>query len=655
MATEGKKLPGGTQSGIKGMDGSSPTVFFSYSRADQAKAIPIIQAIEQAGYHVWWDGMLEGGTDFLEETENALESAKAVVVLWSKTSVTSHWVRDEAMSGRVRERLVPLSLDGTHAPLGFRQVQLIDFQNWKENFSGGEMVELSKVLAIYHGADVAQARTPVKKKMTRRKLLVGSMLGGAGIALAATGLFRKVAPQGAGLTKNSIVVLPFENLLGDPSKDYISQGLSSELRTSLAQNESLRIVARSSSNAIAKEGLSVPQMARRLNVAYLLEGRVQPILDKLKVTIDFIDGSNGFNIWTKVFEFTQENLLSLQFKITQAVVQSLAAELSQTQPDKIEGGTENVVAFDEYLKGVEKLRANAGQNSLLQALEHLDRAVKLDMGFGNAHAFRAQVLLTLGITNSDATIANNYQNESVEAAKLAVSVSPNLASAQSTLGYVLFAAKLDMEGARAPYYKAKQTGYGDALVMARYATFMLANGHDDKALQAIRRAMELDPLNPTLQRTLGMVHYYGRRYNEAIEVLTALLKSNPDHATANALIGLSQIYTGQIETGLETCQSEPFALERLTCMAIGNFAAMNRSVAQQSFDELVGLYGDAGAYQQAQVYSQWGDHEKALKLLYKAVDLNDSGLTLLKIDPALEPLREHSEYHRLLAKMGFES
>ena len=102
------------------------TIFFSYARDDQARALPIIRLIEQAGFSVWWDGLLEGGERFSRTTEDALDRAKAVVVLWSKTSAQSHWVHDEATRGRDRRVLVPLSIDGSSPPLGFGQFQVID-------------------------------------------------------------------------------------------------------------------------------------------------------------------------------------------------------------------------------------------------------------------------------------------------------------------------------------------------------------------------------------------------------------------------------------------------------------------------------------------------------------------------------------------------
>ena len=107
-----------------------PSVFVSYSRTDLDRARPVIALLEGAGFDVWWDGRLEGGENYLAITENALETADCVLVLWSQTSVGSHWVRDEAQRGRERGCLVPLSLDGTMAPLGFRQFQLLDISGW---------------------------------------------------------------------------------------------------------------------------------------------------------------------------------------------------------------------------------------------------------------------------------------------------------------------------------------------------------------------------------------------------------------------------------------------------------------------------------------------------------------------------------------------
>lgn len=106
-------------------------VFLSYARADRVRVSELAAALERAGHEVWWDRRLSGGAEFEREIERALARADVVVVAWSTASVRSHWVRDEAAAGRDRNRLVPVSLDGTTPPLGFRQLHTIDVAAWK--------------------------------------------------------------------------------------------------------------------------------------------------------------------------------------------------------------------------------------------------------------------------------------------------------------------------------------------------------------------------------------------------------------------------------------------------------------------------------------------------------------------------------------------
>src|SRR5260370_6835684 len=111
-------------------EAGGPAIFLSYAHADRAKAQRLASILEQAGYTVWWDALVEGGSRFAKSIDEALDKADAVVVLWSKHSVESDWVRDEAAQGRDRQRLVPLSLDGTVPPPGFRQIQVFKPSTW---------------------------------------------------------------------------------------------------------------------------------------------------------------------------------------------------------------------------------------------------------------------------------------------------------------------------------------------------------------------------------------------------------------------------------------------------------------------------------------------------------------------------------------------
>ena len=223
------------------------TVFVSYSREDQARALPIIQLIEAAGFATWWDGLLEGGERFSHTTEDALNRAKAVVVLWSKAAVQSHWVHDEATRGRDRRVLVPLSLDGSDPPLGFGQFQVINLARAKITAEDPAVQSLLRSVAALHekSVDLPVAKRGRNALISRRGAMVGGLslaAAGGGVLLWNSGLF------GDGATGNSLAVLPFDNLSGDPEQRYFSDGLASEIRSNLSRNALLEIVGQTSSN-----------------------------------------------------------------------------------------------------------------------------------------------------------------------------------------------------------------------------------------------------------------------------------------------------------------------------------------------------------------------------------------------------------------------
>src|SRR6476661_3937775 len=153
----------------------SATLFLSYARADEPFARRLAAALEHSGYTVWWDALIEGGAAFGRSIAAALEKADAVLVLWSKTSVDSDWVKDEAAQGRERHRLIPLSLDGTKPPLGFRQYQVIDLSHWHGRRTGPQFEAIERAIGSALGqAPLAGARS--RAAVSRRGLLVG---GGA--------------------------------------------------------------------------------------------------------------------------------------------------------------------------------------------------------------------------------------------------------------------------------------------------------------------------------------------------------------------------------------------------------------------------------------------------------------------------------------------
>jgi hypothetical protein len=188
------------------------TIFLSYAHGDHAQAQRLAAALQRGGYTVWWDALIEGGTRYAATIDEALEAADAVVVLWSRNSINSDWVRDEAAQGRERQRLVPLSLDGTHPPLGFRQIQMIDISGWNGRSNAPQLEAVRRGIATAMGQAVPPrvAEKPKGGVSRRTALAAGAgtvaVLAGGGFIAWETGLI------GAGRAQaRSIAVLPFKN------------------------------------------------------------------------------------------------------------------------------------------------------------------------------------------------------------------------------------------------------------------------------------------------------------------------------------------------------------------------------------------------------------------------------------------------------------
>ena len=137
---------------------SQPTIFLSYAHGDAKRAQQLAAALSARGYIVWWDALIEGGAQFAKSIREALEAADAVVVLWSRTSVESDWVADEAAQGRDRKRLVPLSLDGSLPPLGFRQYQTIDLASWRGKAASPQIDSIDRAIGSAIGGSPGTLR-----------------------------------------------------------------------------------------------------------------------------------------------------------------------------------------------------------------------------------------------------------------------------------------------------------------------------------------------------------------------------------------------------------------------------------------------------------------------------------------------------------------
>ncbi len=631
------------------------TVFFSYSRADQAIALPIISLLEQAGFRVWWDGMLGAGAQYLETTEEALESARAVVVLWTETSIGSNWVRDEAMSGRERGCLVPISVDGSLPPLGFRQFQVLDLSVCKGQHDTPAARELLRAVAKLHDRDVPEmpldAAVAPLLSPTRRNLLLaglgGTIVVGGGFAVVS------LLDSGSASAGNSIAVLPFRDDSPDAEQTYLAAGIAAELRSMLSGNQALRVIARSTSEAVQERGDDALTIARELSVDYVVEGSVRVADGVANLSADLIDGATGLGRWSRMYSQPADDLIGLQQELASAISSQLSLEISDAQGVLQLGETTVPAAFEAYLRGWQHYIDVQGHEGLGEVLVMFENAVRLDPQFAGAWAGQAAALTALGHTASSAAETQQYYARAQDAAGRAIELGPDLAEAHSLLGTILFETQLQAREAAPHYERSIELGSGSSPIEARYAAFSALTGREDAALRAIEKAMDLDPLNPTIFKEAGLVHYSARRFDRAIALHRQALSLNPDISGSHSWIGSSLIHQGDLEAALEACLLEPSRLLRTPSLAIVYHLQGNAEQAEAALGELVDSYGDAGLYQQAQVLSQWGNAGEAMLKLQNAFEIGDAGLNYLRMDPMLDPLRDRADFIDLQQRLGF--
>jgi len=638
-----------------------PTVFLSYSHADQVPAQRLAGALQEAGCEVWWDTLIEGGAAFAKSIEAALEASDAVVVLWSKASTGSDWVLDEAARGRDLKKLVPLSLDGSEPPLGFRQYQAIDLRGFK----GGADDPL--LAAIRRAVDAAATRersprgAPVHvappPSGTRRALL----FGGIALALGAGGglLAWRFRDRGARAGGNSVAVLPFDNLSGDPQQAYFSDGLSEEVRATLARNHALRVMAQSSSGRFRGASADAKAIARELGVAFLLDGSVRRAGDDVRVNAELVDGETGVSVWSDVFERRLDDVFAVQEGIAVAVATALASAVGAAEPPapaaspQAGGATSNAAAFDAYLRGRALYDLSADEASERQALAQFDAALALDPDYAAAHAARARSLTAIANQYGKPGETAAMYDAAIVAARRAIEIAPGLADAYSTLGFTLFQGKLDATAAREPFERSAQLGAGESTVLARFAQYAARCGRDAEAASAMQRAIERDALNPLIHRAAGAIAYAARRYEDSLAPLERALAMNPRMSRAPAMRGDALLNLGRLDEARAAYDAEPVVDFRLTGLALVAQRDNDAAGARSTLGQLIAAEGDRVRYQQAQVLAQLGDVGGALDALERARALGDSGLIYARNDPFLDPLRAEPRMQRLLAGMGF--
>jgi eukaryotic-like serine/threonine-protein kinase len=466
------------------------------------------------------------------------------------------------------------------------------------------------------------------------------------------------APAAFAPPVHSVAVLPFTNLSGDPTQDYFSDGVSEELINALSQVEALQVSARTSSFSFKGKNVDIPAIARKLNVAAILEGSIRRSGNTVRITAQLVNTVNGYHIWSQNYDRDVRDILTLQTDIATTVAQELQVKLLGDEAARIEvGSTRNPEAYDAYLRGlqIEVTAQDLASNRL--ALAAFDQAIALDPNFAAAQTHRVRALRGVADFTTDPGEVHDLYAMAREAAERAVMLAPDYADAHMALGWqVLVLGYLDFGAAEREVDRAMALAPGSASVLDSYAGFQGIVGHHDIALAAMRHAIKLDPQNPRYREHLLQNLIWARRFDG---VLVAVQDAKALHAEgyyAGIYSATSYLALGRPELASKICESPATPLdggERHFCLALAYRALGKIKPAASELEKFKALNGDLSAVSYAAVYAQWGDPDAALGWLATGERLRRASLVGIKVDWMFDPIRNHPQFRALEQRLNF--
>jgi TolB-like protein len=619
-------------------------LFLSYKSQDRARVRPLVQALQADGLTVWWDAEIEGGSGWRQSIQTELDAAKCVLVAWTKRSAgpEGEFVHDEATRAKRRGAYLPVRLDAVDLPLGFGETQALPLIGWKGDTKDPRyQAVLAAARAVVAGSALPKLRDAAPAPALNRRALIG---GGAALGAVALGGGWYLWRQGAGAATQSIAVMPFANLSGDPEQAYFSDGIAEELRSALSRIAGLKVAARTSSEKL--RDADVKDAADQLGVADVLTGSVRKAGGTVRVSAQLLDGETGLEKWSQAFDRPEGNALELQTGISENVANALSLKLGKAAA--MLGGTKDAVAYDAYLRGLAMRPTDeAGFRAKLAAFE---AAIAADPGFAAAHANKALQLTNLARDQSGEEVRRTLALAEA-AAWRAIALAPELPIGHHALG-VLQEARLDLRGADASYAKVLALPGVGAQELAGIGQTQIAFGRTAAGLALVERAVALDPLNRAM---LGQQIYaltLAGHYKEALAAIKAFDDVYPDDKADPYDKGLARLWTGDARGALAAFgEAEDWVKtwgQALAYTRLGDRAGSDRTLAA-----LKAMDGGTLAYQLAGVHALRGEPDLALAQLERAVAARDPGLVDLRIDPVFESLRKDPRFAAIEKRLGF--
>jgi TolB-like protein/DNA-binding winged helix-turn-helix (wHTH) protein len=492
----------------------------------------------------------------------------------------------------------------------------------------------------------AASPTPANAKVPPR--LLAAVAGVVFLALTILAVIHWWPGKGTANRKvDSLAVLPLRNLSADPQQEYFSEGMTDELITDLSKVAGLRVISHTSVERYRDTKRPLPEIARELGVAAVVEGTVMRADNRVRVTAQLIDARSDQHVWADSYERDFRDLLVLQDEVSRKIASEIGSTLASGNQAASPMRRVDPSAFDAFLKASFYFD-HATCVSFEQALVYYQEAVAKDPAFAPAQAGLADAYFTVG----DFPCREKPPYAEAEAAALkAVALDPGNADAHAVLAKIAFSRDWDWSKAAREFKTAVQLDPNDAGIHSAYGLYLVAMGQQESGLAEERKAQELDPFSERTNLWHTITLYMTRRYDEMIDHAKHALTLFPSYGE-DYWLGEGYEKKGLSEKAIEfylkamTGEPDEVPLRRAAYQRNGlpGYWQEEERIRRQKKYRI-------GPVRQAEYYAHRGMKEQAIQQLQLAYRLHASGMELIGTQPIFDDLRNDPRFKELLANL----
>jgi len=495
------------------------------------------------------------------------------------------------------------------------------------------------------GGKGSESRPPHYSKRWRTGMAVGVFV------LVVLGLFIGLRGGPEPATINTLAVLPFNDLSEDSNFGFFADGMQEELLSRLTRLDEVAVLSRTSVERYRSTTDSIPDISRALNANGIIEGSIRVSGDKVRITVQLIDGTTDRHIWAETYEeaFTVENIFAVQNDVANRIADTLRVEYQRQQLGPWGLPTTSIDAYNLYLLGRYHTFRQTPE-SLDQAVRYLEQAIDLDADFAEAHAALGWTYSFLGSEYGRRDPGTVFPRAR-EAALRALELDDQLADAHSLYADILTWYDWEFELAESEYRRAMAL---EPLNVLGYALFLSTQGRHGEAIDMVKRRLEAAPDDDYVQVNAGWRYLHAGRPGDAIRT-AARAESHPDSAS---LLGFSKLALGEVDEAIsvfeEDLRRQGRGQTQLGNLAYAYFRAGDESRGQALLDELE-KEADAphlSTLLLAAVHFAAGNEERGYELLNVAVDVRARGVIFLNVSVAFADQRGDPRFTAILDRVG---